>query len=100
MAEDGERPKDSVPFKLSGSHERNVPSGEPRLRFSPFKGRTGLLITIAVVVILLIGFPAYRLFYAISLAIALVVAAILYFWHKLRPIRPEDVEDKRPLKLQ
>jgi hypothetical protein len=27
-----------------------------------------------------------------------IVAGILYLWHKLKPVKPEDV-DKRPLKL-
>jgi hypothetical protein len=64
-----------------------------------FKGRAGLLVAIGVVVGLLIGFPAYRWFFFISLGIGLLVAIILFFWHKLRPVRVEDVEDKRPLKL-
>jgi hypothetical protein len=63
------------------------------------KGSTGLIVAVAVVVALLIGFPAYRWFLAISIGIGVVVAAILFLWHKLRPVRPEDVEDKRPLKL-
>lgn len=65
-----------------------------------FKGPAGLVIAIGVVLAVLIGFPAYRWFLAISVLIGVVVAAILYFWHKLRPVREEDVEDKRPLKLE
>ena len=64
-----------------------------------FKGKAGLFVALAVVIGLLIGFPAYRWFFAISLAIGVVVAAALFLWHKLRPVRVEDVEDKRPLKL-
>jgi len=64
------------------------------------KGTAGLVVAIATVVALLVWLPAYRIFFAISLGIAIIVAAILYFWHKLRPVRPEDVEDKRPLKLK
>ena len=51
-------------------------------------------------VVLLILIPAYRIFFAISLGIAVIVTAVLYFWHKLRPIRPEDIDDKRPLNLK
>ena len=64
-----------------------------------FKGKAGLIVAIAVVVGLLIGFPAYRWFFAISLGIGVVVAGVLFLWHKLHPVRAEDVEDKRPLKL-
>ncbi len=71
-----------------------------RPRFSiSIKGRTGLLVAVAVVVVLLVMSPkGYGVFLAISVGIAVVVAAILYFWHKYHPIRPEDV-DNRPLKL-
>lgn len=64
-----------------------------------FKGKAGLFVALAVVIGLLIGFPAYRWFFAISLGIGVLVAAALFLWHKLRPVRVEDVEDKRPLKL-
>jgi len=64
------------------------------------KGSAALIVAVATVAALLIFLPAYRIFFAISLGIALIVVAILYFWHKLRPVRPEDVEDKHPLKLK
>ena len=64
------------------------------------RGTAALIIAVATVVALLVFPPAYRIFFAISLGIAVVVVFILYLWHKLRPIRPEDVEDKRPLKLK
>ena len=63
------------------------------------KGSAALVVAIGTVVALLILLPAYRVFFGISVAIAVIVAVILYFWHKLRPVRPEDVEDKRPFKL-
>ena len=66
---------------------------------STFRGAAGLIIAVAVVAILLIAFPPYRWFFAISFGIGLVVAAILFLWHKLRPIRDEDVDNKRPLGL-
>ena len=67
---------------------------------APLKGRAALIVAIGTVVALLIFLPVYRIFFAISLGIAIIVAAILYFWHKLRPVRPEDIEDKRPLNLK
>ena len=63
------------------------------------KGSTGLLIAVAVVVILLIALPAYRLFFLISVLIGLVIAGGLALWHKYRPIKADDVENKRPLGL-
>jgi hypothetical protein len=64
------------------------------------KGRAALIVAIGTVAALLIFLPAYRIFFAISLGIAIIVATILYFWHKLRPVRPEDIDDKRPLNLR
>lgn len=73
------------------------PSGRSGLSL---KGSASLVIAIAVVAILLIAFPAYRLFFLISVLIGLVIAGGLALWHKLRPIKPEDVEPpKRPLGL-
>jgi hypothetical protein len=63
------------------------------------KGKTGLLVAVAVVAILLIAFPAYRLFFVVSLGIGVIVAGGLFLWHKVRPIREEDLEDKKPLGL-
>ena len=63
------------------------------------KGRAALIVAVATVLALLLLLPAYRVFFAISVGIAIIVAAILYFWHKLRPVRLDDPDDKRPLKL-
>jgi hypothetical protein len=63
------------------------------------KGRTGLLIAAAIIVAVLVGFPAYRAFFAISVGIGVIVAVLLYLRNKYRPIRDEDVENKRPLGL-
>ena len=63
------------------------------------RGSTALLVTIAVVVILLIALPAYRLFFVISVSIGLVIAGGLAVWHKLHPIKDVEVENKRPLGL-
>jgi uncharacterized membrane protein YqjE len=76
--------------------EPNLQPAQPRATFS---GVTGLIVSVAVVMILLIAFPAYRWFFLISLGIGLMVAAILFLWHKYRPIREEDVHNKRPLGL-
>jgi hypothetical protein len=39
------------------------------------------------------------LFFAISVGIGVVIAAALYLWHRFRPVRDDDVENKRPLGL-
>jgi dolichol kinase len=63
------------------------------------KGSTGLAIAAVIMVAVLIGFPAYRVFLAISVGIGIVVALILYLRNKYSPIRDEDVDNKRPLGL-
>ena len=76
--------------------EPNLQPGQPKASFG---GATGLIVAVAVVVIVLIAFPAYRWFFLISVGIGLVVAGILFLWHKLRPIKEEDVQNKHPLGL-
>ena len=63
------------------------------------KGSASLIVALATVVALLVLLPAYRIFFAISLGIATVVVVILSIWHKLRPVRLDDPDDKQPLKL-
>lgn len=74
-------------------------SPEPSKGHRLLRGSAALIVAIALVAILLIMLPAYRLFFLISLAIGLLVAGILYLWGKFRPIREEDVNHKRPLGL-
>jgi peptidoglycan biosynthesis protein MviN/MurJ (putative lipid II flippase) len=75
------------------------PDPENGERSSVFKGSIGLIVSIAVVVIVSITFPAYRWFILISVGIGLLAAGILQLWHKLRPLKEEDVNNKRPLGL-
>jgi dolichol kinase len=63
------------------------------------KGTTGLVIAAVIVIAVLVAFPAYRVFFAISVGIGVIVAAILYFRNKYRPITDKDVDNKRPLGL-
>jgi len=72
-------------------------SQTPKTSF--LKGRAGLIIAIAVVVALLIFFPGYRSFFAISVGIGIVFAIAIYFWHKLNPITEREPDDKHPLGL-
>jgi MFS family permease len=73
-------------------------SGFSLTRFS-LRGSAGLIVAVAVVAILLIALPAYRWFFLISLLIGLVIAGGLTLWHKLHPLKEQDVEPKRPLGL-
>ena len=75
-------------------------SAAPRPRLSlGLQGSAALFVAIVVVAILLITLPAYRVFFLISLLIGIVIAGGLALWHKLRPIKDTDVENKRPLGL-
>ena len=64
-----------------------------------FKGAGGLAVAILVVVLLLTASPAYRWFFLVSLGIGLVVAGGLYAWHRLRPVKEAEVDNKKPLGL-
>ncbi|MGD0417112.1 MAG: hypothetical protein ABSA80_17270 [Terriglobales bacterium] len=73
---------------------------ESGIRFGfTLKGSAGLIVAVAVVAILLIALPAYRLFFVISVLIGLVIAGALTLWYKLHPIKEQDVHPKRPLGL-
>jgi MFS family permease len=74
------------------------PQSGSRSGFS-LKGSASLLVAGVVVAVLLIMLPAYRWFFLISLLIGLVIAGALSLWHKLHPIKEEDVHPKRPLGL-
>ena len=63
------------------------------------KGTTGLIIAAVIIIAVLVSFPAYRAFFAISVGIGVVVAALLYLRNKYRPTTDKDVENKRPLGL-
>lgn len=88
--------EERFPGPEQGPSERGAPN-QPRrwLRSS-----AGLVVAVAVVALLLIWLPAYRWFFLISVGIGVVVAGILYLWHKYKPVREEDVEHKRPLGLE
>jgi hypothetical protein len=70
----------------------------PRLSLG-LQGSAALVMAVAVVVILLVSLPAYRLFFLISVLIGLVIAGGLTLWHRLHPIKEVDVNNKRPLGL-
>ena len=63
------------------------------------KGTTGLVVAASIMIAVLIAFPAYRVFLAISLGIGIVVALVLQLRNKYRPIDDKEVDNKRPLGL-
>ena len=64
------------------------------------KGKGGLIAAGVIVLVLLVGLPAYRLFFLVSVLIGCAVAGGLYLWHELHPVKESDVEDeKHPLGL-
>jgi len=65
----------------------------------PIRGTAALIVAAAIIAATLIWLPAYRLFFAISIGLGLLVAGGIQLWHKLRPVRDDDVENKRPLGL-
>ena len=63
------------------------------------RGTTSLLIAVAVVAAVLIFFPAYRVFFGISVLIGIAVAGILYLRNRFFPIKEDQIDTKRPLGL-
>ena len=73
-------------------------SPSPRLSFG-VRGSAALFVAIAVVAVLLITLPAYRIFFLISVLIGVVIWGGLQLWYRLHPLKEDDVENKRPLGL-
>jgi hypothetical protein len=74
-------------------------NAEPK-KSSYFRGVTGLIAVVAVIAILVLWLPAYRWFLLISAGIGILVAGALYLWHRFKPLKEEDVDNKRPLGLE
>jgi hypothetical protein len=75
-------------------------NSEPEATTRFLRGGVSLIVVATLVFILLVWLPAYRRCFLGSLGIGIMVAAVLYFWNKHRPVKEEDIEDKRPLGLQ
>lgn len=70
----------------------------PRLGFG-LHGSAALFVAIAIVVVLLIALPAYRVFFLISVLIGIVIWGGLRLWYRLHPIKEPEEQNKRPLGL-
>ena len=76
-------------------------SGNPSTRVYS-KGKVSLIVALGVVASVLIFFPAYRLFFlffAVSVGLGLIFAALLYLRNKYAPIKEAEIDNKRPLGL-
>ncbi len=71
----------------------------PRLSIN-VKGTTGLIVAAVIIVAVFVSFPAYRVFFLISVGIGIIVAGLLYLRNKYRPITDKDIENKHPLGLE
>ena len=65
---------------------------------SKLRGTIAATVALLFVVIVVVFFPAARLFLAISIVIGIACAVILYFVNQ-RPVKLPDEENKRPLGL-
>ncbi len=64
---------------------------------APSKGIAGLVFMLLFVAVILVYIPVTRWFLLFSIPVGLVVALILSYLHKRRPVEPE--QNKRPLGL-
>ena len=65
----------------------------------PIRGTAALIVAAAIVAATAIRLPAYRWFLLISIGIGVLVAGGLFLWNKLRPVKDDEVHNKRPLGL-
>jgi hypothetical protein len=63
------------------------------------RGTTALLIAVAAIVALAVAVPVFRVILLISIPLGIAVAAGLYLWHKLRPVK-EPGDDSIRLNLK
>ncbi|MBA3914491.1 MAG: hypothetical protein H0X25_11745 [Acidobacteriales bacterium] len=64
------------------------------------RGTSSLLIAVGLVVLVSVWVPAYRVFLLLSILIGVAIAAGLYLWHKYRPLKEEEIHNKKPLGLE
>ncbi len=65
----------------------------------PFKGAVGAVIAAVIVIGVLVWLPAARLFLGLAVVAGLIIAAGLYLWHKYKPVKVDDYNQKKPLGL-
>jgi hypothetical protein len=65
----------------------------------PIRGTAAIIVAAVIVAATAIWLPAYRWFLVISIGAGVLVAGGLILWHRIHPVKDEDVENKRPLGL-
>ena len=65
-----------------------------------FKGTGALVIALAVVAILLIAYPPYRLFFGISIGIGVIIAGGLQLYYRLVPAKNEGSRKQKTLRSE
>lgn len=80
-------------FSVSGSFATAL-IGEELVKIS-MRGTAALVVAAAAT-----WMPAYRWFLLISMGIGAGTAGGLYLWHKLRPVKDDDVENKQSSRTQ
>ena len=66
-----------------------------------FRGAGALLIAIISIAGLLVALLVYHLFFLVGILVGVSggAALVLHLWNKYRPVKEEDVNNKRPLGL-
>jgi hypothetical protein len=62
-------------------------------------GIMGLVFAAGVTAIFLIGVPLLRWVLVASVPLGLIIAAVLYFWHKRKPVELSGLDDETRIKL-
>jgi hypothetical protein len=65
----------------------------------PLKGAAGAVIAAIIVIGVLVWLPVARLFLALAVVAGIIIAGGLYLWHKYKPAKTDDYNQKRPLGL-
>jgi FtsH-binding integral membrane protein len=71
-----------------------VESASPRFSF---RGKGALIVAVVVAIVLAVWL---RWAFLIICGIGVIVASGLYLWHKWRPLKEEEISNKKPLGLE
>jgi hypothetical protein len=66
----------------------------------PAKGIAGLVFMLMFVGVILIYIPVTRWFLLFSVPLGIIIALIISYWHKRKPVELDRPETKKPLGLE